>query len=183
MINLKKTENVFENGSFAWNFGATGRPRLDVWTSTTQTSSLSYVFVLTNFSNNTYNVAGGFPFAGTWSNLMDNSTFSVTDTNMNISIEPGGFRVYGNQPSSLNTDNFSALSYISLLPNPSTNFFSITIDSSKVFIYSMTGQLVKSFQNKSKSDVYEISDLNSGMYLVKVVDTNNNEKTLKLIKQ
>ena len=183
MINLKKTEAVFENGSFAWNFGATGRPRLDVWTSTTQTSSLSYVFVLTNFSNNTYNVAGGFPFAGTWSNLMDNSTFSVTDTNMNISIEPGGFRVYGNQPSSLNTDNFSALSYISLLPNPSTNFFSITIDSSKVFIYSMTGQLVKSFQNKSKSDVYEISDLNSGMYLVKVFDTNNNEKTLKLIKQ
>jgi hypothetical protein len=47
----------------------------------------------------------------------------------------------------------------------------------------MTGQLVKSFQNKTKSDVYEISDLNSGLYLVKVFDTNNNEKTLKLIKQ
>jgi hypothetical protein len=107
----------------------------------------------------------------------------VTDTNMNISIEPGGFRVFGNQPSSLNSDNFSALSYISLLPNPSTDFFSINIDSSKVFIYSMTGQLVKSFQNKSKSDVYEISDLNSGLYLVKVFDTFNNEKTLKLIKQ
>jgi hypothetical protein len=128
-------------------------------------------------------VAGGFPFAGTWSNLMDNSTFSVTDTNMNISIEPGGFRVYGNKPSSLNTDNFSPLSYINLLPNPSTDFFSINIDSSKVFIYSMTGQLVKSFQNKTKSDVYEISDLKSGLYLVKVFDTNNNENTLKLIKQ
>jgi hypothetical protein len=69
------------------------------------------------------------------------------------------------------------------LPNPSTDFFSVNIDSTKVFIYSITGQLVKSFQNKSKSDVYEISDLNSGMYLVKVFDTNNNEKTLKLIKQ
>jgi hypothetical protein len=102
---------------------------------------------------------------------------------MNISIEPGGFRVYGNQPSSLNTDNFSALSDISLLPNPSTNFFSINIDSSKVFVYSMTGQLVKSFQNKTKSDVYEISDLNSGLYLVKVYDANNIEKTLKMIKQ
>ena len=31
--------------------------------------------------------------------------------------------------------------------------------------------------SESKSDVYEISDLNSGMYLVKVFDTNNNEKT------
>jgi hypothetical protein len=183
MIGLRTKENLFEVGQHSFNLSTTGRPRLDVWTSNTQTSSLSYVFVLTNFSNNTYNVAGGFPFAGTWSNLMDNSTFSVTDTNMNISIEPGEFRVFGNKQSSLNSDNFSALSYISLLPNPSTDFFSVNIDSSKVFIYSMTGQLVKSFQNKTKSDVYEISDLNSGLYLVKVYDANNNEKTLKLIKQ
>ena len=42
---------------------------------------------------------------------------------------------------------------------------------------------MKSFQNKSKTDVYEISDLNNGLYLVKVFDINNNEKTFKLIKQ
>ena len=35
MIDMKKTENVFENGTYAWNIGNTGRPRLDVWTSTT----------------------------------------------------------------------------------------------------------------------------------------------------
>ena len=114
---------------------------------------------------------------------MDNTQLNVTNTTGPISIEAGGFRIYGNQTSNLNTDSFSDLSFITLTPNPSTNFFSINYDLSKVSIYSITGQLIKSFQNKSKTDVYEISDLNNGLYLVKVFDINNNEKTFKLIKQ
>jgi hypothetical protein len=33
--------------------------------------------IITKRGINTIPVAGGFPFAGTWANLMDNSTFSV----------------------------------------------------------------------------------------------------------
>ncbi len=183
MINLRKTEDVFENGSFAWNFGSVGRPRLDVWTSTSQTTALSYVFVLTNFSNNTYNVAGGFPFTGTWANLMDNSTFSVMDTNMNISIEPGGFRVFGNKPSSLSIDEVDTTDITNIYPNPSTDYFFISNTVSKVEIFSISGQLVKSFANQPTGYQYNISDLNSGMYLVKIVDENNRVKTTKLLKQ
>jgi len=43
-------------------------------------------------------------------------------------------------------------------------------------VYSVTGQLVKIFEGKVKSEAYDITDLNSGVYLVKVSDANHNEK-------
>lgn len=184
MINLKKSEPVFENGQFSWNLATTGSPRLDVWTSTSQTADLSYVFVRTNFSDNTLNTAGGFPFTGTWYNLMDNSTINVTSNSQNISIEPGGFRVYGNKASTLSSEEFNSNSNLSLYPNPTSGSFSINGQVSKVTIYSITGQLVKSFDtNTSENYQYDVNDLNRGLYLVKMLDDNNNTKITKLLKQ
>ncbi|TDP58674.1 alpha-amylase family glycosyl hydrolase [Flavobacterium dankookense] len=181
-IDLRINEDVFENGQFAWNFSQTGRPRLDVWTNTAQTSSLSYVFVLTNFSDNTYNAPGGFPFTGNWVNLMDNSVVNVSSQNQSVSIEPGGYRVFGNQQSTLNTNAVQQNS-ISIYPNPAKNSFTLNGEISKAEIYSITGQLVKSFTANSSEYQYDISDINPGVYLVKVLDNQNRSKTMKLIKQ
>ncbi len=183
MIDLKKNEPVFENGQFSWNLSATGSPRLDVWTSTSQTANLSYVFVRTNFSDNTLNTSGGFPFTGTWYNLMDNSPVTVSSTNQNISIEPGGYRVYGNLPATLSFQEFNVINNLSIYPNPSSGTFSINQFVTNVEIFSLTGQLVRTFQNKLENYVYEISDLKTGIYMVKVTDVNNNIATLKLIKK
>jgi len=184
MINLKKTEDVFENGQYAWNLSTVGSPRLDVYTSTTQTASLSYVFVRTNFSDNTLNTSGGFPFTGTWYNLMDNTTINVTSTTQSISIEPGGFRVYGNKPSTLSTEEIGALTGKSLFPNPTNGLFTISGQVSKVQIYSVTGQLVKSFENiPTENYQFDINELNRGVYLVKAIDADNSTKTMKIIKQ
>lgn len=182
MIDLKKNQNVFENGTFAWNIGNTGHPRLDVYTSTTQTSTLSYVFVLTNFTDSTYNVAGGFPFTGTWANLMDNSTFSVTNQSMNISIEAGGFRVFGNQQI-LNNETFDTSEFITMSPNPASTYFTLNSDVEKVQIFSITGQLLKSFSKVASNNQYSIADLNQGVYLVKITDANYHEKTMRLLKE
>ena len=181
MIDLKKSQDVFENGSYAWNIGNTGHPRLDVYTSTSQTPALSYVFVLTNFSDNTYNVAAGFPFTGSWSNLMNNTTLSVTNTAMNISIEPGGFRVFGNQ-AVLSNESFDPADLITLSPNPTSNIFVLNTDAEKVQIYSITGQLIKTFSKVPANQNYSVSELNQGIYFVKITDSNLREKTMRLIK-
>lgn len=182
-IDLRIREDVFENGQFAWNFSQVGRPRLDVWTSTSPTPSLSYVFVLTNFSDSTYNVPGGFPFTGNWVNLMDNTTLNVTNQNQNISIEPGGYRIFGNQQSALDIINNEFRS-LALYPNPTSGSFTINGLVSKVDVYSVTGQLVKSFDSVSGENYqFDVNDLNRGVYLVKIVDANNNTKTTKLIKE
>jgi 1,4-alpha-glucan branching enzyme len=180
MIDLKTTENVIKNGQYSWNIGNTGRPRLDIWTSTAPQSSLSYVIVLTNFTDATYNLAGGFPYTGTWINLMDNSTLTVTSTNQNISIEPGGFRVFGNQQSLSSQDYFSTDS-VKLIPNPAKDYFVLNINPVEVNIYSITGQLVKTFNNVSENYEYNISDLNKGVYLVKIKDENLQDKITRLV--
>ncbi|MDN3678095.1 alpha-amylase family glycosyl hydrolase [Flavobacterium paronense] len=184
MIELKKNEDVFENGSFAWNLSATGSPRLDVWTSTSQTAALSYVFVRTNFSDNTLNTGAGFPFTGTWYNLMDNTSINVTDQNMNIAIESGGYRVYGNKQVTLGSSQFDFASNLYLFPNPTSQSFTINGQVSKVEIYSITGQMVKSFNTiPSEEYQFDVNDLSNGVYLVKAIDNNNSVKSLKLIKQ
>lgn len=182
LMDLKTSQNVFENGTYSWNISNTGKPRLDVWTSTSSTANLSYVIVLTNFSDATYNAVGGFPYTGTWANLMDNSTFNVTNVNMAISIEPGGFRVFGNQPA-LSNSNFDVMQFIELAPNPATTSFMVNAEVKNVTLYTLTGQLVKSFENLSINQNYSIEELSKGMYIAKIEAANGLSKSVKLIKE
>jgi len=182
LIDMKKTENVFENGQYSWNFATIGQPRLDVFTSTTSSATLSYAFVLTNFSDNAVTVAGGFPYTGTWVNLMNNNTLSVGSTSQSITIEAGGFRVFGNQ-AALSTSTFDDLASIMIVPNPANDRFRLTDTISKVTIYSITGQLVKQFGNANSQTEFDITDLTTGVYFVKTLNSLGCEFTLKLVKQ
>jgi hypothetical protein len=71
----------------------------------------------------------------------------------------------------------------SLAPNPTKGMFSINSDVAKVQIFNLTGQLVKTFNTKAANESLSISELNQGIYFVKVTDLNLNEKTIKLIKE
>lgn len=183
MINIRKSENVFENGTHSWDFSTTGKTRLDIWTSTSQTANLSYVFVLTNMTNAASATTGGFPFTGTWYNLIDGSPIDVTNTNMTINIEADGYRVFGNKMPSLATGRFDSMLNVTLAPNPSNGYFTINAGMQKTEIYSLAGQKIKTFGAQPEDSPYDISDLAGGLYLVKLTDGNQREKTIKLIKQ
>lgn len=99
MIELRTKAPLFENGNFAFNLGVQGRPRLDVWTSTQPSGTLSYAMVHANFSGAEATFQANFPFTGTWYNLMDNTPLTVTSTTQNITLPAdGGYVVYGNAP-------------------------------------------------------------------------------------
>ena len=182
MIDLKRNNPVF-NGNYSISPNASNiKQRVYVWDDTLPTSQLKNVVILANFSVASLAVTPDFPYTGTWVNLMDNTTINVTSTSAPITIESGGFRIYGNQ-SALKSDEFNPINTISLSPNPASTYFTLNMDAMKVQIFSITGQLVKSFSNLSTNDQYSISDLNRGIYLVKVADSDNHEKTLKLIKE
>jgi hypothetical protein len=189
MISLKTTEPVFNtnitaNSGFDIQSGNTFTPRLFIWDNTMPATQLKNVVVLTNFDVNTQNVIPNFPYTGTWYNLMDNSTFEVTSTTATIAIEAGGFRIYGNKPSTLGTDTFEVNGEIYLYPNPASNYFTLNIATSKVEIYSISGQLVKSFNvNQTKENQFPINDLNKGMYIVKALNENNKVAVINLLKQ
>jgi len=189
MISLKTTEPIFNvnitvDSGFDIQSGNILTPRLFIWDNTMPSTQLRNVVVLTNFDVSSQNVVPNFPYTGTWYNLMDNSSFEVTNTSATISIEAGGFRIYGNKPSTLGTDKFELNGEIYLYPNPASDYFTLNTITSKVEIYSINGQLVKSFNaNQLKENQYTISDLNKGIYLVKILNENNEQKVMKLIKQ
>jgi hypothetical protein len=112
---------------------------------------------------------------------MDNTTLSVTNTAMNISIEPGGFRVFGNQ-AVLSNESFDTSDLITLSPNPTSNNFVLNTDAERVQIYSITGQLIKTFSKVPANQNYSVSELNQGIYFVKITDSYLREKTMRLIK-
>jgi len=183
-IQLKRDNAVF-NGSYAISpNGNNLLQRVYVYDNSLPTTQLKNVVILANFGTSTLNITPDFPYTGTWYNLMDNTSTSVTSTTAAISLGAGQFRIYGNQPSLLSNDDFTLDNSISLSPNPTTNYFTINASIEKVEIFSITGQLVKSFNGGQLEDYqYNVGDLTKGVYLVKAVNANNQSKTMKLIKQ
>lgn len=182
-IELKKTQPVF-NGDYAISPDANNiRQRIYVYNNSLPSTSLKNVVILANFSVAAQNVTPDFPYIGTWYNLMDNSPVTVTSTSAQINIPSGGFRIYGNQPAVLKNENFNFDTSFIVYPNPVNDAFSISINAKKVEIYNVTGQLVKTFSNKFSDESLSVSELQNGIYLVKVIDNNNNQATKKFIKQ
>ena len=181
---MKRNNAVF-NGSYAISPISTNAllQRIYVYDNTLPTTQLKNVVILANFTTSSSAVEPNFPYTGTWVNLMDNTTINVTSTTANpITIEAGGYRIYGNQ-AALTTEVFNPLEMISLFPNPAMDNFSLNGSFDKVQVYSLTGQLVKVYTNTTEDYKYSVSDLNQGIYLVKVTDADNREKTMRLIKQ
>ena len=184
MIDLKKNNPVF-NGSYAISpDGNNVKQRIYVFDNSLPASGLKNVVILANFSVAALNVVPDFPFTGTWVNLMDNSTINVSSTNAAIPIESGGFRIYGNKPAALSNQDFEVTKTVSLYPNPTNSQFVLTTEAKTVAIYNVAGQVVKSFQgNFELTATYDVNDLKSGIYLVKITDQNNRQSSTKLIKQ
>ena len=184
MNSLKINEPVFE-GSYAISpDGNNVKQRIYIYDNALPSTQLKNVVVLANFSVANLTIVPSFPYTGTWYNLMDNTSINVTDVNAPIAINAGQYFVYGNKLAALSINDNEITKTISLSPNPTSNYFTISANSTKVEIYSLTGQLVKNFKsNFSSESQFEIGELNNGIYLVKITDTNDREATLKLVKQ
>lgn len=182
-IDFKKNLPVF-NGDYTISPDANNiRQRIYVYNNTLPSTELKNVVILANFSVAAQNVTPDFPYTGTWYNLMDNTPITVTSTSAQINIPSGGFRIYGNQPAVLKNEAFNFETNFIVYPNPVNDAFAISIDTKTIEVYNITGQLVKSFKNKFSDELISVSDLENGVYLVKVIDNNNNHATKKFIKQ
>jgi hypothetical protein len=184
MIALKIHEPVFE-GNYAISPDASNlRQRIYIYDNSLASTQLKNVVVLCNFSVGDLSIIPDFPYTGTWYNLMDNTSINVTNTTTPFAIPSGQFLIYGNQKSTLATADFGFIEDLHLYPNPSSTYFTINANTSKVEVYSIAGQLVKSFNAaQSKGYQFTISDLNEGMYFVRTLDENNAVKVFKFIKQ
>ncbi|WP_369753023.1 alpha-amylase family glycosyl hydrolase [Flavobacterium sp. WC2409] len=184
MIALKINEPVFV-GTVTMASGTSLTPNIKITNSALASTQLKDVLILANFDLSAQNVATGFPYTGTWYNLMDNTSINVTNVSATINIPAGEFRIYGNKVAALAIANFEHKdNSIYLYPNPVENYFTLNSDVTKVEIFSITGQLMKSFKtNKNATFQYGVSDLGQGIYVVKAYTEENQVKVMKFIKK
>ena len=183
MITLKTTEPVF-SGTAIINSGSSLSQNIKITNAALASTQLKDVVIIANFDVTAKAVPAGFPNTGEWYNLMDNTTINVTDASAPITIEAGGYRIYGNKVANLAIDNYEGKSGIYLYPNPAATYFTLNTDTTKVQVFSMGGQLVKSFETSNTKDTpFAIGELSKGAYLVKVINENNEVQVMKLIKK
>jgi len=181
LIALKTQEDVFE-GDFTLE-GNSQNVRLYIFDNNLPNTQLKNVVVLANFNVTGQNITPNFPYTGQWYNLMDNTSINVTSTTEQIFIPAGEFRIFGNQAATLsNDDNVLENSLFSLYPNPTKSKFSLNKEAKEVTIYDIRGKMVKSYnEDIIKNNTFEISNLNKGIYLVRIKSETNKVLMKKLI--
>ncbi|MDP5096733.1 MAG: alpha-amylase family glycosyl hydrolase [Flavobacterium sp.] len=190
MIKLKTSEPVFMGDHSISPDANNVRQRIYIYNNSFPTTQLRNVVVIANFSVANLTINPSFPtdaytYPMTWYDLMDNNAPVVINNPTDvISVNSGRFRVFGNQPSTLSSNDFEATqNTIALYPNPAKNSFAISRDASKVEIYNIAGQLVKTYNDINSNQQLDITNLETGLYLIKIIDINGISQTKKMLKE
>ncbi len=164
---IKQHNDVFE-ASYSIDSGSL-TPRLYIWDDALPSSTLKNVVILANFDVVTQDVIPDFPYTGTWYDLMDNSTISVTSTTSPISLQAGEFRIFGNKEAQLSQTDFTLSQTIDLYPNPASSNFSLSMNSQFVQIFSVTGELVRTFKGDFSADtMFSVEGIQPALYFVRI---------------
>jgi hypothetical protein len=70
---------------------------------------------------------------------------------------------------------------IDLYPNPVNNTFSLTKNITSVTVFNMLGQKIMSFHKNKKQ--FDVSNLKSGVFIVKVILQNGDKQTIRFVKK
>jgi 1,4-alpha-glucan branching enzyme len=188
MIKLKTNEPVFVGDHTMSTDAINFKQRIHIFDNNLASNQLKYVVVLANFDTNNATINPNFPTTGytypmTWYDLMDNNNpVAISSPTAVMTINAGKFRVFGNQPSTLSSEDFNAFKpEISIYPNPVKNSFAINQAVSSVEVYTITGQLVANYYSVAANQELLINGLESGIYLVKLKDQNNFIQTKKIV--
>lgn len=189
ILELRLSNAVFSTKSFIVESGNL-TPRIYIWDDSIPVTSLKNVIILANFTTTSQNVVPNFPFPANWVNLMDNSTIAVTDTAAPITIEAGGFRIFGNTSALATEEVAGAKDIVSLLlmQNPVSNgIATVRYSNAKngvLSIYDLSGKEVKSIKTtKDKGDQSFVLDgLKSGIYIIQLKSEKGATATKMIVK-
>lgn len=167
MIRLKTEEPVFSGTATITNASSLVQT-ITITNATLPNTSLKDVVIVANFDVTSKSVPTGFPYAGEWFNLMDNSSLNVVNVNDPITVLPGQYKIYGNKqafgattPFALPIDNFSIESRAETCANKNNGQIVITAAQTYAYVATINGTNYN-FTNNSLT----ISNLAPGVYPV-----------------
>jgi len=191
IINIKRANQVFNTTTYTVESGNL-MPKVYIWNDALPSTELKNVVVLSNFTTNPQNIIPYFPYAGTWYNLMDNTSFAVTNTSAPITLQPGEFRIFGNRAAAVlgtyeTTSQKDEISLV-LTKNPVVSEVAeLNYSNAKggtISVYDFSGKILKSVK-LSKNEGVENIDVNNfaaGTYIVQLRAQNGNATTKMIVK-
>ncbi|MFA7273659.1 MAG: alpha-amylase family glycosyl hydrolase [Crocinitomicaceae bacterium] len=178
MLNLRNNYPAFQSLNFQYFLGSNVKriilqdPTMDA-------------LVIGNFNVVATPATAGFPSSGTWYEYFTGDSIEVTNTNMQLNLEPSEYRVYTNsripQPVVLSTvslENLALENYaLELFPVPANESLSFVTNggngNNSIAIIDRSGRIV--FEHSFKSELMEwyeeaidISNLQSGSYFFRL---------------
>ncbi|MGA0041540.1 MAG: alpha-amylase family glycosyl hydrolase [Flavobacteriaceae bacterium] len=184
MNELKINAEVFE-GNYEIMSGSL-TPKIHIWDTTVPAGQPQDVIVLSNFDLISQNVVPNFPYTGTWYDLMDDSgsqSINVTNTSDPITLEPGEFKIYGNDAVTiLSTPVLATKERVTVFPNPAKQELFLNNSAISVKFYNLLGKEVLKYEHIESGQVMDIRSLSNGVYLIKI-QTDQGISSRKLLKQ
>lgn len=188
ILELRLSNDVFNTKTFTVESGNL-MPRIFINNNDTS-SALKNVVILANFTLTTQNIVPNFPYTGNWVNLMDNTSVPVANATAQITIEPGGFRIFGNASALSTSENTSDKSNASLqlLQNPVANgVANIRFQNAKngtLTIYDLSGTLIKTVKiaKENGDEIISVNGLKTGMYLLQLKSESGVAVTKMMVK-
>ncbi|SEH93573.1 alpha-amylase family glycosyl hydrolase [Epilithonimonas hominis] len=174
ILAIRLSSQVFDTKTFTVESGNL-LPRIFVWNDALPSTSLKNVVVVANFTTTAQTVTPSFPYSGTWYNLMNNTSMSASPSTT-VVLQPGEFRIFGNQ-TALATDETKIdanKTSLQIVQNPATDgLLKIRYNKAKngqINIYDLNGKLVKSFglQSEKGDGTFSLKGIGTGNYLVQL---------------
>lgn len=173
---LKQSNEVFKGSSSISPLTTNNLvQRIYVWNETL--NGLKNVVILANFDVTTQNVTSNFPYTGTWYELMDESTLSVSSTGHVVTLAPGEFKIYGNQQATLSIQN-PALLRLGLRQNPVKDRIEIDLPTENLYsykLYNALGQELLTGEHKIGKQLNLAAPAQKGVYFVVLKNSTTNQ--------
>ena len=182
-IDLKINEDVFE-GNYSITSGSL-TPIVYIWDDNISSSELKNVVILANFDVVDQSVTPYFPYTGTWFDLMDDdgeTTLNVASTTDQITLQPGEFKIFGNQASGSLSNMENEISELKMYPNPSDGYITFNKSINLIEIFDITGKKVMIFENIITNQELNVNKLGSGYYIIKIFNDDNIENKKLIVR-
>lgn len=177
IIDIRKTNPVFKSKTYSIESNNLANDpdglitRIYVYDNTI--NGMKNVVVLANYSTSVQNVVPYFPYTGQWKNLMDDTISNIVSTIAPIALQPGEFRIFGNNIGSLSVSDVNAANKLSLqvADNPVKNgVVKLIFNKAKngeISIFDMSGKKLDAFRLNKENGTYEQKiNYPPGTYLV-----------------
>ncbi len=141
MIDLKLNEPIFQASNFSLDVGSSnGLKTIHLTLASAATDEIKHVTIIGNFGVVPQDITPNFQETGDWYEFLNgNLIHTVTNITDMISLEPGEFKIFGNNPTSLlpnnniiDEDNDGVADADDLCPNTPTNT-TVDVDGCEVF--------------------------------------------------